>query len=376
MDKERLYYVDWLRVSVILSLVPYHAALTYSGLGDVYIKTPLKDLRILPFLIITSPLDNFFMTLLFFVSGIAAYYIFKHKSGKEFIREREKKILIPFALGTILLCPLQAYFKGLNEGFTGGYFRFLSEFFSSKIVDYLGYAHLWFLLYLFVFSLICLPLFTKWQKDKNRLLNITSFICKKNNIFIPIGFIILAETLLRPFYPGKQILVMDWANDIIYLSVFIFGFAFASDTKIQERLSDFINISKVLVIVCIVTFIYIDIQWTVYSSNAAYLSLMWAFIKGIYECSAIILLIGLGRKYFNKKSQTLSYLSKASFSLYIIHFLPVSAFTYFTTRAGFNVNVYLKYLLVIVSSYIFMFAVYEFIIKRFSGKLNKAKMKT
>lgn len=34
-EKERLYYADWLRILTILSLIPYHSALTYTSLGEV-----------------------------------------------------------------------------------------------------------------------------------------------------------------------------------------------------------------------------------------------------------------------------------------------------------------------------------------------------
>jgi hypothetical protein len=50
-QNERLYYIDWLRVLVILTLIPFHAALTYSGLGDTYIANPLHDARIIPFML-------------------------------------------------------------------------------------------------------------------------------------------------------------------------------------------------------------------------------------------------------------------------------------------------------------------------------------
>ena len=369
MKKERLYYVDWLRTAVILLLVPYHAALTYTGLGDIYIKTPLKDARILPFLFLTVPLDNFFMTLLFFLSGIATYHALQLKGSHSYVRERIRKVLIPFLLGTVLLCPAQAYFKGLNDGFSGSFFQFLPEFFSSKIVDYLGYAHLWFLLYLFLFSLACLPLFKCWLKTPERLGRIVSCYARGNNIFIPIAFIVASETLLRPFFPGKQIIVGDWANDIVYLSIFVFGFIYASDTAIQHRLVRLIKPSIAIVMLSIVSFMALYYSLTVYELKADYSYFLWAFIKGLFECAGIILFVSLGSKYFNKKSAALSYLGKASFTYYLMHLLPVSAFTYLFI--GVNMNIYVKYLIVVVLSYAFLFAVYELIVKRLPGRKKK-----
>jgi glucans biosynthesis protein C len=371
MRKERLYYVDWLRVLVILTLIPYHCALTYTGLGDTYIISPINDLKVLPFLIITAPLDNFFMTLLFFLSGIGTYYALQYRITREYLNERVSKLLIPLLLGIITICPVQAYFKGLHEGFSGNFISFLPQFFSGKISYYYGYAHLWFLFYLFIFSVICFPLFMRWLKESSSLEKITSFICKGNDIYIPMAFIILVETFLRPFFKGPYTLIMDWTNDIVYLSVFIYGFIFASDSKIQERINKITKISSVIAIICMPTLIFMYYLWAVCNANAFIISIAWAFTKGVYECSAIIMSIGITRKYLNKKRSLIIYLNKASFTYYYWHYLPVSFLTYCFIKT--KLNVYVKYLLVVTLSYLFIFSIYELVVKRLSGTIKRSK---
>lgn len=370
MEKERLYFVDWLRVFVILTLIPYHSALTYTGLGSVYIINPIKDIKVLPFLIITASLDNFFMTLLFFLSGIGTYYSLQYRCGGEYIRERANKLMIPLLIGMISICPLQAYFKGVYYGFSGNFLSFLPQFFSGKNVYYLGYAHLWFLLYLFTFSAICAPLFNRWLKKNSRLDKISSFLCKGYNIFIPIAFIILAETILRPnFAVRPYIIFMDWANDLVYISIFVFGFVFASGSKIQERINGLTKISTAIALICIPILVYMYYLWAVRSANSIWLSYVWAFTKGIYECAAIIMLVGIGKKYLNKKNNMIVYLNKASFTYYYWHYLPVSALTYYLIRT--NLNFYLKYSIVVILSYLFIFAFYELVVNRLLGAFNK-----
>lgn len=361
MKKERLYYIDWLRISVILCLIPYHSALTYTGLGNTYIITPVKGIGVLPFLIVTAPLGSFFMTLLFFISGMSTYYSFQCRSKNKYLKERFKKILMPFALGTIFLCPIQAYFKGLYNGFSGNLIQFIPEFFSSKIVGYLGYAHLWFLLYLFVFSLACVPLFSKWIEDRTKLDKLSAFLCKRNNIYIPILFIAAAEFLLRPFSSGAQTLIMDWANDVAYLSIFIYGFVYAYDVNIQKRVNGLSNTFKPIFCIMVILYIILHYLWVILGTNTMTLEIIWVATKGLYECSAIIFLLWLGKKYFNKNSSILNYLNKASFTYYLIHFIPVSLLTYYFTKI--NINIYIKYLLVISLSYLFVFVFYEVFVK-------------
>lgn len=364
----RLYYIDWLRVLVILSLIPFHSALTYSGLGDTYIASPLKDIRIIPFMLIVATLGNFFMTLLFFVSGIASYNALQTKGIKEYFFERRKKLLIPLGLGILTICPVQAYFKALYEGFAGSYFAFLPQFFSAKIVYYLGYAHLWFLLYLFVFSAICLPLFARWQSNPQLLQNISLFLGSGQRILIPMAYIIFAEITLRPFFQGPQTLIGDWANDVVYLSIFIFGFVFASDGKIQEQVNQYFKTAAWLVPLNLIVLFYTFWMWAIEESNKLYLTVLWVCAKGVYECAAIILLLGLGRKYLNKKGPLLSYLRRASFTYYLFHFVPISLFTYLVIKT--NLNVYLKYILVVALSYLFIGVVYEVFVRRFRRLKN------
>lgn len=90
-ETKRLYYIDWLRVIVILLLIPFHAALTYLRYGSVYVKEPVSGLAAVPFLIVEVPLGDFFMTILFFVSGMASFYSFKSRGTGCYIGERAKK---------------------------------------------------------------------------------------------------------------------------------------------------------------------------------------------------------------------------------------------------------------------------------------------
>lgn len=362
MEMERLYYADWLRVLVILSLVPYHAALTYTGIGSTYIIEPLHNSWALPFIIITASLDSFFMGLLFFVSGMAAYYSFQHRNRNEFVRERIRKLLVPLLVGFMVLCPFQAYFKGLYEGFSGSFLNFIPEFFSPEIGHYLFYAHLWFLFYLFTFSMICIPLFQSWTIHKQKLNKVSLFFSKGNNIYIPIIFIAVSEILLRPFFPGSLMLVKDWANDIVYLSFYIFGFVYASDEKIQERVAKLASISGVLAITVPILYIIMDYIFLTKGKWPPNSTILWAATKGFYECYAIIFFVWMGRKYLNRKSLVLGYLSKGSFTYYLFHYIPVSMFTYYLIKL--DINVYIKYLLVLLLSYLFIFVLYEVFIKR------------
>jgi peptidoglycan/LPS O-acetylase OafA/YrhL len=207
------------------------------------------------------------------------------------------------------------------------------------------------------------PLFKKWQGDKKRIDKISAFITKGNHMLIPIALIIVLELLLRPFFHDSQTLVMDWANDSVYLSMFILGYVFAADERIQNKLNQYFALSKIFLLLSLALLFFINFSWQVEGSNADYLTVLWGLARGIYECSAIIFLvcICIGSKHLNKASRQIKYLSKASFSIYIFHFLPVTFFT--LMFLNLKINIYLKYILVVVLSYLSVFLIYEAIAK-------------
>ena len=356
LETKRLYYIDWLRVLVILSLIPFHASLTYLRFGTVYIKAPVSGLAALPFLAVVVPLGDFFMTLLFFVSGIASFYSFKKRGMGDYVGERATKLMFPFLLGFLFLCPTTAYLQALYDGFEGGFLSFIPQFFY-KIFYYHGYGHLWFLFYLFVFSMLCVPLFNRWQRDESHIKRIGGFLSKGHRLLLPIGAIILLEISLRPFFHADQTLVFDWANDTVYLSVFVFGYLFAADSRIQEKVKGYFRTSIVFGLLSLATLFYVNIQSQVLYSDEAYLTPLWALAKGVYECSAIIFLLNAGRALFNKGGRAIGYLNRASFMVYIFHFLPVTFFT--LLFIDLNMHIFVKFLLVVVLSYMTVFLIYE-----------------
>lgn len=365
MKTKRLYYIDWLRVLVILSLIPYHAAYTYLKNGFVYIKQPVSDLSALPFLIITVPLYDFFMTLLFFVSGIASFYSFQKRDKKGYMGERVKKLIVPFFLGFLFLCPLTGYIQALYEGAGYGFFDFLPRFFWFDSLKYKAYGHLWFLLYLFVFSMLCVPLFTRW-KEKNGIDRIAAFFSSGHRMLLPVAAVIGLEVLLRPHFHEHQTLVFDWANDAVYFVTFVYGYIYAADLRIQKKVTEYYKSSVVFGLLSLTVLFYVNIQTQMRHIDHIYLTYLWALARGFYECSAIIFLLNIGKKsaFLNKGGKVIGYLSRASFTYYLFHYLPVTYFTYLFIDLKYPD--FVKFLMVIVLSYVTVFLIYE-IWRRFSN---------
>jgi hypothetical protein len=216
-EVKREYYIDWLRIIVVALLIPHHIAITFSHIGDAYVFTPVKD-NAFYFFIQSTFLNLWFMRVLFFVSGISIYYALKKRTNEQYFGERCKRLLLPTVFAIIFICPLMAYFRALNlNGFQGSLIKFFPVFFT-KFETYLGWGHFWFLIYLFVFSMLLLLARLILKNDERITANISAFLSNGRNIILPIFITIFLEMIFRPIYPGRQTLVNDWANFTVYSS--------------------------------------------------------------------------------------------------------------------------------------------------------------
>jgi hypothetical protein len=232
----RLAYLDWLKFFVVLSLAPFHAALSFTGMGVVYVyDTPIRDAFLngtfhgargpLAMQLFTVFLDNWFMHLLFLISGVGAAVSLRKRTSGRFIGERANRLLLPLLLGTLIVISFQAWLRALSFGtFAGSFFSFYPHFFNGISTGpasrfNFDYGQLWFLLYLFVFSLVALPLFQRVNRhgDSSRILAAARRFSFGAAILLPALWTGLLEAALRPGWPGYQNLINDWANFSVYL---------------------------------------------------------------------------------------------------------------------------------------------------------------
>ena len=244
----RLACLDWLRFLVVVFLAPFHAAISFTGMGSVYVyDTPVRDTllagarpagagpRVLTEF--TVFMDSWFMHLLFLVSGIGAAFSLRKRSGARFLGERCNRLLLPLLFGTVLVVSVQSWLRALAFGrFSGGFFAFFPSFFNGINLGPLSsgnydWGHLWFPAYLFVFSALALPLFLSLRRkgEGSRLLSAARRFTALPLLLLPALWTGLLEPLFRPGWPGSLNLVSDWANFTVYLSFFLAGYLADAD---------------------------------------------------------------------------------------------------------------------------------------------------
>lgn len=161
-SQTRKHYIDNLRNITILLLFPVHTFMVWNDFGSRFYIWMGENRLLSTMIVLVNP---WFMPILFVLAGISVRFALQKRTVSEFIRQRVRKLMIPFVFGLLFLVPFQAlYARKYFDGYSGGLLDHWKYFFTH-LTDLTGYdgaftpGHLWFILFLFVISMISLFFF-------------------------------------------------------------------------------------------------------------------------------------------------------------------------------------------------------------------------
>lgn len=341
MGEDRKYYIDNLRWLAILLLFPFHAAQIWSGgeYSGFYIWSHTDTVLY----VFSTAVYPWYMTFLFAIAGMSCKYALQKRTSKQFVVERTKKLLIPFFFGLLVLVPVMTYTAEVyfNE-YTGTYWQQYGLFFT-KVTDLTGYrggftpAHLWFLLYLFLISLAALLIISLQKKclPKCRAGSVSYF------------FIIL---LFIPEWLCQYILNIGGKSLGQFMILFLFGYYILSEESILQKLKQYQFVSLALSI----------LSGSLYTYLYCFENLRNICITGLYiffGWMGIITLLGIGQSKLNFHNRLSDYLTRASFSVYILHMPVLVVIGFFTLKLP--VGVAARFSLIVLTSFIVTLLIYE-----------------
>jgi peptidoglycan/LPS O-acetylase OafA/YrhL len=335
----RKHFVDNLRWLCVLLLVPYHTCMIYNGFGEnFYIRggavPALND-----FILICSP---WFMPLMFALAGASTAYALERRTPGQYAKERFLKLFIPLVSGLLLIIPIQTYFaERFHNGYTGGYFEQYILFFT-KPTDLSGYtggftpAHLWFILYLFIISMVALPIILLYKKGSHKLP-----VDKMTVPMILPMFIITSVMSLVLNIGGKS---MGY-----FFAFFMLGYFILSNDTLQQRLAN--RRWPLAGGFLVLTVLRIAFQ------NLEVNEHLYGLYTDLTSWLGILTFMGLGRQYLNSANKVTAYLAEASFPFYILHQTILVGVAFYVFQ--FTSAVPLQVVGIIICTYIVTFAVYE-----------------
>jgi peptidoglycan/LPS O-acetylase OafA/YrhL len=275
--------------------------------------------------------------------------------------------MIPFIFGVFLISPIIVYIQRISEGaYQGTFFDFFTKQYFTGLYSFGGNfawmgLHLWYLLYLFIFSIIALiPAYHFLKKtDKPILNNITNFFKKPATIYflsIPI-IITIFISRLEPTIIG-QTNTGGWSF-LTYLIFFSYGFLFASDNRYDTILDDTWKISSGVAVVLTVVYFWIISDYQQFlKTNPIILSC----IIGLSSFSILNTLFGLFHLKIQKGSKYLEKMTEGVLPFYILHLPIIVIVGFFIVRL--NIGAILKLIMILIISLSITISIYFFVIKR------------
>jgi glucan biosynthesis protein C len=346
--QQRIYYLDWLKMLAIAGVFLIHSGNMFDMLykpvsnskhttSSVVTTLAASDSFASGGMYFLNFLPQWGMALFFLLSGAGTWYALRHRSSRQFIKERLLRLLIPLIIGVIVIAPLQAYFEALsNSLFNGNVFQFY-PYFLGHIHPVLSPQwpgavthHLWFLVDLFVFSLVTLPvcLFLKHSSGQ-KFVQLLARMCERPGglllLFLPIALI---QVALRASFPGYQ----NWADVCCWLICYMYGYIIFSNARFGEAIQ---RQGKLALYLGIGGFLAMIALWCAgllgtWANTPDYSvgCLLFQVLAGWNTWCWLIVILYAGNKYLNFKNDLLNYGGVASFPFYLLHFPVVVVVAY------------------------------------------------
>ena len=113
IDKKRLYYLDNLKVFLIILVIIHHVGQAYGSTGVSWFYSCPGD-RVEPLWLFFLFNASFAMGLFFFISGYFFPGSFDRHGGRKFINDKLTRFAIPLVFSSLVIIPLIEYAKYVN----------------------------------------------------------------------------------------------------------------------------------------------------------------------------------------------------------------------------------------------------------------------
>lgn len=341
----RRYELDNIRFITVILVVIYHTLMMYNGLTGIRTVVPEGTIHLRDsYLYFVYP---WFMSILFIISGISARIsLERNPSGKQFLKKRTVRYLIPSTLGLFVFQWIQGCLSMKISDSFATIPDTTPKFVLWMIMSLSGTGVLWYLQVLWLYSLI-LVIIRKLTKKQEKLYQ------KTGNL--PVWAILLTILPAVLFAQILNIPVIETYRLGIYGFAFFSGYYIFAHEEIPEKLSRY---SIPLLIVSVLA----GIGCTVYfwGRNYAEYSAVNHPISVAYGWLMCLAVLGIPKKYLAFHNSVTDWLSEKSFGLYMFHYLGMSLTAYLLNQYT-NLPETVQILITLLASFAIGYAVFEII---------------
>ena len=355
--QERQYYIDWLRILLIISVFLFHIGMVFNT-WDWHVKNDQQYGGMLRN--VMTFLHNWRMPLLFLLSGAGTYFALGKRTPGEYLSERFRRLFIPLLAGVFLLVPVQVYIE--KASVYGSLLNFYPHMFEGIYPEgNFSWHHLWFIAYLFVIALLISPFLGFLRSEKfagftSRLEGIVTKPLALNIFIIPI---LLSQIVLRNYFEfGTNALVNDWASMTFYIIFFMAGFILLPNKNIAEaiRRQRLLYLAETIIL----TVTMFRVPGLLESERTG--EIIWDVTALFQAWACGITAVGFAKQYLNFDSGFRKLANEAIFPFYLLHQPVIVVVGYFITR--WDLAVLWKVLLITLISFAIIAGLYWLVIRR------------
>jgi len=356
----RWYYLDWLRVFALLTVFLYHITLIFS-----YEPWLIKNDQLnWPMTLFDWFVELWGMPLFFVISAVGISFSLNTRKNGQFLAERFKRLFIPLLFGIFVLSPPQVYIERITHGqFSGSFWQFLPHYFEGWYGFGGNFAwmglHLWYLLLLFLYSLMFLSLF-RYLKQSNLVpvvLHKLPWLQGELFLVVLVVFTGIIEALvnLQPDFMGMR--NMGGWSPCTYLVFFLCGYLLALNPKVLSSFERH-RMSTLVLGVCMALLSVILMYRYGYSSSY---SIPFSFLRALTAWLWLATLLGFARRYLGVHTPLLAQANQAQLPFYILHHPVIIIVAFFLLP--WNIPVAVKFLLIVLVSFGIIIGLYQGLIR-------------
>ncbi|HMD88891.1 MAG TPA: acyltransferase family protein, partial [Anaerolineaceae bacterium] len=269
---------------------------------------------------------------------------------------------VPLLVADLTGSSIQAYLNASwHHLFSGSYLQYLPYYYHLNTIHWLG-DHLYYLLVLFIFSVVLYPLLRWLRSGGSHVLSKLGGALSKPGVVYLLAVPILLSYLV--FSSGSLLMQTNggWPY-IAYLWFTLWGFLVVSDTRLQERIRQTRWISLAAGLALVVGFIVLYSR--IANPNVMTPALLLAgTMRTIGGWMCVLAIFGLGMQYLTARSPRLDRANEAVLPFYILHQTVIVTVAYFILPLA--IPEVLEWATIAVSSFVIVLAIYEYLVRRWN----------